>query len=69
MGQYRLGKEAEARSSLAQARKHLEKLDSMFPGTRERPSPWGWEFWMFDKALLAEAEALIEGTPAGVPGK
>ena len=41
----------------------------MFPGTRERPSPWGWEFWMFDKALLADAEALIEGTPAGVPGK
>lgn len=38
-----------------------EKLDRMFPGTRERPSPWGWEFWMFDKALLAEAEALIEG--------
>jgi hypothetical protein len=64
MSQHRLGKLTEARRALAQARKQMEQLNRRFPGTREHPSGDGWHVWIYNAALLAEAETLIEGTTA-----
>jgi len=61
MSQQQLGKPADARATLAQARQDMETLNKQFPGTPEHPTSWGWDFWMFDTALLHEAEALIDG--------
>jgi WD40 repeat protein len=62
MSQHHLGNPTGARNALARARKQMEQLGRTFPGTREHPSPAWWGFWMFDRALQAEAETLIEGT-------
>ena len=63
MSQHQLQKPAEARSALTKAREMMAVLDEKYPGTPERPSDWRWYRWMLIKALLAEAEALIEGKP------
>ncbi len=65
MSQHQLQKPAEARDALTKAREMMAVLDEQFPGTPERPSNNGqWHRWMLIKALLAEAETLIEGKPA-----
>jgi len=61
MSQHHLGKPTEARDALAQARQKMEELNKVFPGTAEHPTSDGWDLWMFDTALLNEAEALIDG--------
>ena len=64
MSQHQLQKPAEARAALTKAREMMAVLDEEYPGTPERPSNWSWNRWMLEKALLAEAETLIEGKPA-----
>jgi len=70
MSQHQLQKPAEARGALTKAREMMAVLDEQYPGTPERPSNNGmWGRWMLIKALLAEAETLIEGTRPGTSNR
>ncbi len=69
MSQHQLQKPAEARSALTKAREMMAVLDKQYPGTPERPSNGWWNRWMLIKALLAEAETLIEGTRPGTSNR
>ena len=63
MSQHQLQNQDAALAALTKARELMADLDEQYPGSADHPSQPLWWEWLLDKALMAEAEALIEGKP------
>jgi hypothetical protein len=61
--EFRQGNVRIARQSLSTARVSLQELERArnYPSTNDQPSDKNWALWIFEKALLHEAEQVVEG--------